>query len=89
MFDIRTLKEVGSFRGHGKDVTSMAWHPQHEGLFVSGGWDGTLLFWHVGAEGPQAETRGGHEAAIWSMAWHPLVRRFFFFFFFKVVGPLG
>lgn len=28
--------------------TAVAWHPVHEGLFASGGSDGSLLFWHVG-----------------------------------------
>ena len=29
-------------------LTAVAWHPVHEGLFASGGSDGSLLFWHVG-----------------------------------------
>lgn len=28
--------------------TAVAWHPVHEGLFASGGSDGSLLFWHTG-----------------------------------------
>lgn len=27
---------------------AVAWHPVHEGLFASGGSDGSLLFWHTG-----------------------------------------
>lgn len=29
-------------------VLAVAWHPVHEGLFASGGSDGSLLFWHAG-----------------------------------------
>lgn len=71
VWDLRTMREVATFTGHGRDVTSVAWHPFHEGLFASGGFDGSLLFWLVGQDGPQAEVRGGHEAAVWSLAWHP------------------
>ena len=51
----------------------MAWHPHHENLLTTGGFDGTILYWLVGqgGEGPAAEVRGGHESAIWSLAWHP------------------
>ena len=72
VFDVRTLRELTTFRGHARDVTAVAWHPLHEGLLVSGGYDGALLFWEVGQEGPQADTRGGHDAAVWALAWHPL-----------------
>ena len=51
----------------------MAWHPHHENLLTTGGFDGTILYWLVGqgGEGPAAEVRGGHGSAIWSLAWHP------------------
>uniref|UniRef100_A0A673HBY8 Pre-mRNA 3' end processing protein WDR33-like n=1 Tax=Sinocyclocheilus rhinocerous TaxID=307959 RepID=A0A673HBY8_9TELE len=50
LFDIRNLKEeLQVFRGHKKEATAVAWHPVHEGLFASGGSDGSLLFWHAGA----------------------------------------
>jgi WD40 repeat protein len=29
-------------------VSAIDWHPIHEGLFVSGGSDGAVMFWHVG-----------------------------------------
>lgn len=29
-------------------VAAVAWHPVHEGMFASGGSDGSLLFWNVG-----------------------------------------
>lgn len=28
--------------------TAVAWHPIHEGLFVSGGSDGAVMFWNMG-----------------------------------------
>ena len=67
VFDIRTLREISNFRGHARDVTTVTWHPQHESLLTSGGFDGSILYWVVGGagDGPQAEVRGGHEAAIW------------------------
>lgn len=27
---------------------AISWHPVHEGLFVSGGFDGAIMFWMVG-----------------------------------------
>ena len=52
----------------------MAWHPIHESMFASGGMDGTILFWNVGASGheePQAKIQYAHDQAVWDMAWHP------------------
>jgi polyadenylation factor subunit 2 len=72
VWDLRMLRELATLHGHNRDVTSVAWHPFHEELLVSGGYDGSILFWTVGHEGPQAEVRGGHEGAVWSLAWHPL-----------------
>jgi polyadenylation factor subunit 2 len=41
VFDIRFMKEASyTFRGHKKDVSSIAWHPSHERLFASGGYEG-------------------------------------------------
>lgn len=37
-----------SGRTHVLVSTAVAWHPVHEGLFASGGSDGSLLFWHTG-----------------------------------------
>ena len=31
-------------------IAAIAWHPIHEGLFVSGGGDGTLAYWMVDQE---------------------------------------
>ncbi|XP_039203077.1 pre-mRNA 3' end processing protein WDR33 [Crotalus tigris] len=73
LFDIRNLKEeLQVFRGHKKEATAVAWHPVHEGLFASGGSDGSLLFWHVGVEKEVGGMEIAHEGMIWSLAWHPL-----------------
>ncbi len=49
LFDIRNMAtEMQSFRGHKKEVSCLAWHPLHEGLFASGGSDGSINFWLVG-----------------------------------------
>ncbi|XP_007883218.1 pre-mRNA 3' end processing protein WDR33 isoform X2 [Callorhinchus milii] len=73
LFDIRNLKEeLQIFRGHKKEATAVAWHPVHEGLFASGGSDGSLLFWHVGVEKEVGGMEMAHEGMIWSLAWHPL-----------------
>lgn len=72
VWDLRMLKEIGTYRGHGKDVTEVVWHPVHEALFTSGAFDGSINYWLVGGgETPHAEIKGGHEAAILSLAWHP------------------
>uniref|UniRef100_A0AAR2KLH5 pre-mRNA 3' end processing protein WDR33 n=1 Tax=Pygocentrus nattereri TaxID=42514 RepID=A0AAR2KLH5_PYGNA len=73
LFDIRNLKEeLQVFRGHKKEATAVAWHPVHEGLFASGGSDGSLLFWHAGVEKEVGGMEMAHEGMIWSLAWHPL-----------------
>jgi len=72
VWDLRMLKEIGTYRGHGKDVTEVIWHPTHEAMFTSGSFDGSINYWLVGAgEAPQAEIKGGHEGSILSLAWHP------------------
>lgn len=49
LYDIRNLNnDMQTFRGHKKETSVVAWHPQHEGLMCSGGSDGSILFWHVG-----------------------------------------
>lgn len=49
IYDIRNMtNEMQTFRGHKKEVSCLSWHPIHEGLFSSGGSDGSILFWLVG-----------------------------------------
>ena len=67
-------RELCSLKGHNKGVTSIAWHPLYESVFASGGMDGTLLYWNIGAKGsdePVAKVPFAHDMAIWDLKWHP------------------
>jgi hypothetical protein len=72
IFDIRTMKELQKFKGHRKEVTSMAWHPLHESLFATGSADGQIMFWEVGNEMPVGSLEAAHEGTVWSLDWHPV-----------------
>ncbi|KAL7299932.1 hypothetical protein TKK_0007252 [Trichogramma kaykai] len=73
LFDIRNLSsEIQTFRGHKKEVSCVAWHPYHEGLFCSGGSDGDILFWHVGTDKEVGAIEQAHDSIVWTLAWHPL-----------------
>ncbi|XP_069106049.1 pre-mRNA 3' end processing protein WDR33-like [Argopecten irradians] len=73
LFDIRNMKEeFQTFKGHKKEATAVAWHPIHEGLFVSGGSDGAVMFWMVGTDREVGGMEEAHEGMVWSLAWHPL-----------------
>ena len=39
------MKELSSFSGSQAPLNCAAWHPIHEDVFVTGGHDGTILFW--------------------------------------------
>jgi polyadenylation factor subunit 2 len=74
LYDIRAMKELTSLKGHHKEVTSLAWHPISQNVFASGGMDGTLCYWNVGAKGleePAAKIPYAHDMAIWDLQWHP------------------
>ncbi|CAL1263888.1 unnamed protein product [Larinioides sclopetarius] len=73
LFDIRNMsQEMQTFRGHKKEATTLAWHPIHEGLFTSGGSDGCVMFWVVGADKEVGCMEQAHDSCVWSLAWHPL-----------------
>jgi len=73
LFDIRNLKEeVQTFRGHKKEAASVAWHPIHEGMFSSGGSDGSIIFWNVNQEKEIGVIDQGHESIVWTSVWHPV-----------------
>eukprot|EP00117_Sycon_ciliatum_P043167 scpid81393/ scgid31290/ pre-mRNA 3&apos; WD repeat-containing protein 33; WD repeat-containing protein WDC146 len=72
LWDIRMMKELVTFRGHKKEVHAVAWHPIHEDLCVSGGGDGSLLFWMSNTDKAVGAIETAHEGAVWSLAWHPL-----------------
>jgi len=61
------------FKAHQKEVTSLCWHPENDGLLASGGYDGALHFWGTqGSSSPIESIPLAHEGPIWSLAWHPL-----------------
>jgi len=73
VFDIRFMKEASfTFRGHKKEVTSISWHPFHQRLFVSGAYDGEIIYWCIGNDEPQGKIPNAHDGAVFSLAWHPL-----------------
>ncbi|XP_065225352.1 uncharacterized protein Wdr33 isoform X2 [Planococcus citri] len=73
LYDIRNLNtDLQTFRGHKKETSVVAWHPQHEGLMCSGGSDGSILFWHVGTPKEVAAIDQAHDSIVWALAWHPL-----------------
>ena len=53
-------------------MLAAGWHPTQQDLFASAAEDGSLLFWLVGQEGPQAEERRAHETQVTTLIWHPL-----------------
>jgi len=71
LYDIRMMREVCTLKGHGSVVTSLTWHPFHERLLVSGGQDGTIIYWIIGLDQPQEIFSGAHDSAVWDMDWHP------------------
>uniref|UniRef100_A0A158P607 WD_REPEATS_REGION domain-containing protein n=1 Tax=Angiostrongylus cantonensis TaxID=6313 RepID=A0A158P607_ANGCA len=72
LYDLRCMKEMYSYKGHKKEVTSIAWHPIHEGLFVSGGGDGSIAYWLVENEKEVAFLEHAHDQAVWAMKFHPM-----------------
>ncbi|XP_053679913.1 pre-mRNA 3' end processing protein WDR33 [Anopheles nili] len=73
LFDLRNLsEEVQVFRGHKKEASAVSWHPVHEGLFASGGSDGSILFWNVGTDKEVGSIDMAHDSIVWTLAWHPL-----------------
>ncbi|KAJ8328267.1 pre-mRNA cleavage and polyadenylation factor (CPF) complex subunit [Batrachochytrium dendrobatidis] len=72
VYDIRTMKELQIFKGHKREVQSIRWHPVHENMFVSGGWEGSMIFWEVGSDTPLATMEHAHDNSVYSLDWHPL-----------------
>ncbi|KIH63568.1 WD domain, G-beta repeat protein [Ancylostoma duodenale] len=53
-------------------LPAIAWHPVHEGLFVSGGGDGSIAYWLVENEKEVAFLEHAHDQAVWAMKFHPM-----------------
>lgn len=72
LYDIRTMKEIEVWRGHNSEVCTIAWHPIHETLMVSGGYNGSLIYWLAGqTQTPHSVIADAHRASVDVMAWHP------------------
>ena len=74
VWDIRMLREINNMRGHGKEVTSLAWHPMHERLFASGTYNGEMFFWLVDASSAAAATLSAGNNTMETLGCEPLER---------------
>ncbi|KAF9103025.1 hypothetical protein BGX29_003896 [Mortierella sp. GBA35] len=72
IYDIRMMKDLQTFRGHKKEVCSVAWHPQHESLLATGGSEGSIMFWTMGQSEPTGGMENAHDSNVWSLDWHPV-----------------
>jgi len=66
------MKEIQVFKGHKKEVCSLAWHPIHHELLASGGSEGAIYHWLVESPNPIAQLDEAHDSNVWTLAWHPL-----------------
>jgi polyadenylation factor subunit 2 len=51
---------------------AIAWHPIHENMFVSGGWEGSMHFWLVGDNTPVSSVESAHITSVFALDWHPM-----------------
>ncbi|KAM0792152.1 hypothetical protein ACM66B_004850 [Microbotryomycetes sp. NB124-2] len=72
VFDIRAMKELVTLRGHKKEVCSIAWHPIHGDVLVSGGSEGSIMYWTMPDPTPKDSMEFAHDSNVWSLAFHPL-----------------
>jgi polyadenylation factor subunit 2 len=42
------MAEYAVLRGHQKEVSALKWHPIQDTLLLSGGFNGTLIYWVMG-----------------------------------------
>ncbi|SPO20784.1 related to PFS2 - polyadenylation factor I subunit 2 [Ustilago trichophora] len=47
LYDLRMMAEQCTLKGHNKEVCSLDFHPLHHDLLVSGGSEGSMLFWDL------------------------------------------
>lgn len=70
MLDLRTMKEVFTYKSPNKDVTAIRIHP-YNNTFVTGNNEGIILFWDFLNENPIAVSNDKHENTIWCLDYHP------------------
>jgi polyadenylation factor subunit 2 len=72
IYDIRMMREMEVWRGQNSEVCRIAWHPIHETLMVSGGYNGSLVYWLCGQhQTPHSIIGDAHRQMIEMLAWHP------------------
>jgi len=65
LYDLRNLHQCAlELVGQESEVTSLAWHPTHERLVATGGRDGSLAFWAVGAAHDSNGNKSGNVGSI-------------------------
>ena len=47
------------------------WFFNLTGIFASGGSDGSIMFWSVGADKEVGAIEAAHESIVWALSWHP------------------
>eukprot|EP01034_Spumella_vulgaris_P036774 gene36774-45367_t len=73
LFDIRTMREIEVWRGQNSEICKIAWHPVYENLLVSGGYNGSLVYWIAGqTQTPHTMVADAHRQSIDVIAWHPV-----------------
>lgn len=72
LIDTRMMSEMMTFQGHEKDVYTVSWHPTQPELFVSGSYNGEMIWWCVGNERPVYALTTAHQQAITQLRYHPL-----------------
>lgn len=71
VYDIRTMREIEVWRGQNSEVCRIAWHPVHETLLVSGGYNGSLMYWICGGQQtPHSIIGDAHRQSIDLISWH-------------------
>ena len=72
LWDIRTGKELQTFKDTQKDVSVAKWHPVYENMFASATITGDIFYWSTSHQTPIGFVNSAHDQAIWTMDWHPL-----------------
>jgi len=72
IYDLRVMREMEVWRGHNSEVCSLAWHPVHESLLLSGGYNGSLVYWLANSsQAPHSVIADAHRQSVDLIRWHP------------------
>lgn len=80
VLDLRTMTDVAMLQGTKSEISSIAWHPIHANLLSAGTQVGSICHYLLDKPLPEnttglmpsAEIIRAHEAAVWSLDYHPL-----------------